>query len=80
MKLEDAVIGDEVIYVPNHGNIEKGRITSIGNTYIFVEYYDREPEEGRPRHTSKATLPKQLFTIAQWEDRKRWREVYEETS
>jgi len=37
-ELQDSDVGKWVTYTTNHGTIERGRIKSWNNTYIFVVY------------------------------------------
>ena len=53
-------IGQWVVYEPEHGPHEKGRIKSLGSEVIFVVYHCNDNWDNFPSYIGEATLPEDL--------------------
>lgn len=74
MTIEEAEknVGADVLYIPNHGEPEKGYITSVGKNYVFVRYDKFLDDEKIATGTSRATKPEDLVFRSDWEEDQRW--------
>ncbi len=55
MTLDEAVVGDRVLYIITHALPEPGTITSVSRTYVFVRY-DDQPADAPGRATPAEQL------------------------
>ena len=58
MKANEFKPGDRVMYCPNHGETEYGRVVTSGETYVFVWFTDQHPNAN-----AKACHPQNLVKL-----------------
>lgn len=59
-QLKQSDIGRRVLYVPQHGNSEAGRIKSWNDKFIFVVYKCDEDWDNYQNYTAAGTKPEDL--------------------